>query len=669
MPIRAVILAAALAVSPAFAQEVDPARTAVVAGFAEDAAAAIEAASQLDPVTQDVVTWLALRDGLGSFDDYRGFVLRRSDWPGMDTLRAKAEPVIEKGHNAGEVIAWFAGNLPQTGAGTLRLAEALLTTGAVDAARAVLRRAWIELDLSREGHDALLSAFPDLMAPYHFARADALLWRGQATQAGWMLDVLPEDRVGLIAARIAYQRDADDLGDAVVAVPSGQRLDAGLAHDRFEWLASKGEWTEAVEILADRSTSASALGEPQPWASYRRILARWEMREGRANSAYQLASRHYLRGGADYADLEWLAGYVALTYLGDPTQALEHFDNALREVSSPISTAKMQYWRGRSFAMKQDVDAAVMAYSAAAEHQTAFYGLLAAEKLGRGFDPQLVGGEVLWQGAPVFDLPLVQAAVLLLAAEERGAAYTFFAHLGEALPAESLSALGAYLVEIDETFFALVLGKAGAARGIILPEIYFPLHDLAQMDLPVEPALALSIARRESEFNAGVASPVGALGLMQLMPATAEEVAGKLDLPFERAKLTGDWSYNAILGSAYLAELQAEFGASPVMIAAAYNAGPSRPKQWIEERGDPRLRHMDVVDWIEHIPFRETRNYVMRVTESLPIYRARLTGDGGALAFTALLVGEKPLLRPVARPTVRVVDRVPDVRPIARPRR
>jgi soluble lytic murein transglycosylase len=174
------------------------------------------------------------------------------------------------------------------------------------------------------------------------------------------------------------------------------------------------------------------------------------------------------------------------------------------------------------------------------------------------------------------------------------------------------------------------------------------------MDLPVSRALALSIARRESEFNAGVGSPVGALGLMQLMPATAEEVAGTLDLPYSRARLTADWRYNATLGAQYLAYLEEEFGPSPVMIAAGYNAGPSRPKSWIAERGDPRLREMDVVDWIEHIPFRETLTYVQRVTESIPIYEARLSGQAGPINFSRLLTGEKPVLRPRARPDAGV---------------
>jgi len=205
-------------------------------------------------------------------------------------------------------------------------------------------------------------------------------------------------------------------------------------------------------------------------------------------------------------------------------------------------------------------------------------------------------------------------------------------------------------------------------RDILIPSIYYPLHDLAELDLPVAPALALSVARRESEFNETIGSPVGALGLMQVMPATAEEVAGWLDLPYSRARLTADWEYNATLGAAYLAYLTEEFGPTPVMIAAGYNAGPSRPRTWMSERGDPRVREMDIIDWIEHIPFRETRNYVQRVTESMPAYEARLTGRSGPIRFTALLLGEKPLVRPLARPSTRDTA-APDMRPIARPTR
>ncbi|MEO9863787.1 lytic transglycosylase domain-containing protein, partial [Yoonia sp.] len=383
---------------------------------------------------------------------------------------------------------------------------------------------------------------------------------------------------------------------------------------------------------------------------------------------------------------------IALRYFDDATLALSHFDAMAAAVDTPISLGRAGYWRGRAYQALGDANAAALAYAEASDHQTSFYGLLAGEQLGMALDPALTGRADArdWQGADVLENELVIAALALLEAGERGLATQFFAQLGRQLDADDTGRLAALMEEMDQSYYAVLLGKAAAARGIIVPSAYFPMHGVADMDLPVEPALSLAIARRESEFNAGAGSPVGALGLMQLMPATAQEVAGFLDLPYSKARLTSDWSYNAQLGSKYLSVLQDQFGFSPVQIAAGYNAGPSRPWSWMDQRGDPRIGEADVVDWIEHIPFRETRNYVMRVTESIPVYRARLTGQTGPIAFTSLLVGDKPLVRPQIRPVPQPVEEplsvstsdapsiatpapiptpngVPGIRPISRP--
>ncbi len=651
---------------PAMAQSVDPKAIAAIRAAGTDWDVATQMAADVDQVTVDTVMWLRLRDGAAEFADYEAFLNRRAGWPGADRLRAEAELLIDDSMTPAAVVAWFGDAAPQTGEGAVHLARAQFALEQPEAARKTLRDTWINRRLTEGGQEAMIAAFRAELEPFHTARVDALLWRSRSDDAARMLPLLSDEQSALSAARIGYNRRAGNLPALVKEVPAALRLDPGFAYARYAWLAGRGERTDAVKMLLERSTSGAALGEPFRWSGWRRVLARWEMREGRAEQAYILASRHYLTDGASYADLEWLSGYLSLTYLGDPTQALGHFENALRASSSPISLGRMHYWIGRTHEVKGNADLAAEAYSAGAAHQTSFYGLLASEKVGRALDPALVGAPVDWQGAAVFDDDIVQAALTLLAGGERGAAFTFFAQLARTLDATALAQLGAYLTDIDEQRYTILLGKAAVARGIVIPDIYFPIHDLAEMDLPVDPSLALSIARRESEFNEGIASPVGALGLMQVMPATAREVAGNLGLPYARGRLTNDWRYNATLGGAYLAFLEEEFGPSPVMIAAGYNAGPGRPFSWMEERGDPRLLEMDVVDWIEHIPLRETRNYVMRVTESIPVYEARLTGQTGPVRFTELLIGKKPLLRPRARP-VPAAETAYDVRPIARP--
>ncbi len=603
-----------------------------------------------DEVTLDLVTWLRLRAGEGEFADYQLFVRARPTWPGMDRIRARGEEMIERGHDPAEVMRWFGDLRPQTGEGAVRLAEALIARDQTLLAKDILENAWLNLRLTDEGQEEMLWGYEGTIKPFHAERVDALLWRWRTTEAERMLPLLDDDQRALVEARLAYITKSSDIGEKVQAVPEALKDHPGLAYDRYNWLADRGARTEAVALLRQRSTSVEALGQPFRWSGWRRSLARWEMRQGRPEVAYELASKHFLTDGTSYADLEWVAGYVSLTYLSNPKQALEHFRAARGAVSSPISMSRMDYWTAR--ALEALGEPAQNYYREAAQHQTAFYGLLAAEKLGMTLDSALTGRDDAddWRGAEIMQDDLVRAAFLLLEAGERGAAVTFFVEIGKRLSADDLARVGTRLDEMDESFFEVVLGKTAVTQGVLVPSIYFPVHALAEMDLPVEPALSLSVARRESEFNAVVGSAVGALGLMQLMPPTAEEVSGIVGEPYSRAKLTADWEYNARLGSKYLEILQEQFGPGPVMIAAGYNAGPSRPETWIDERGDPRLGEMDVIDWIEHIPFRETRNYVMRVAESIPVYRARLSGETGPIQFTQLLIGEKPLIRPVERP-------------------
>jgi soluble lytic murein transglycosylase len=643
-----------------------------------------------DPLHRDLLTWTRLREGVGTFAEYRAFVAARPDWPGLDRMRARGEEVIDEGADPRDVLDWFAETAPQTGQGAVSLARALIETGNRGKAEAVLRDAWLSLGLTEEGHAAMMAAYPDVLAPYHAARTDAMLWRWRTSDAARMLPLLDAPQRALAEARIALIRKTGDAAAKLAAVPAELADSTGLAYDRLNWLADRGDWTEAVALLTSRTDNAQTMVDPERWASWRRVLSRWLMREGRAEEAYALAARHHLAAGESYADLEWLAGYLSLRFLDKPAQALIHFQALDAAVDSPISAGRAGYWLGRTYEALGRPDAAAAAYGRAAQNQTAFYGLLAAEKLGQTLDPALTGGEVFPDpaGSSLLTRDDTRAAFALLDANQRSAAVLFFAQMGQTLDRIELGQMADILHQRDEPFFEVLLGKAAVTRGIVIPQLYFPIHDLAKMDLPVAPELALSIARRESEFNASVGSPVGALGLMQLMPATAEEVASELGLPYSRGRLTADWQYNATLGTAYLAGLQEKFGDSPVMIAAGYNAGASRPSQWISERGDPRRGDVDVIDWIEAIPFRETRNYVQRVTESIPVYQARLSGQTGPIAFTQLLIGKAPLIRPQARPArdtapiaiatetppavkpppdVRLPPLLPVIRPLARP--
>jgi len=604
-------------------------RLALTAVYRDDWAEAARLAKG-DPVAEDLVEWRRLKAGDGQFADYRAFLARNADWPEPDILRARGEPKIPAGTDPSDVIAYFDGNVPQTGTGALRLADALAATGEGDRAKAVIAEAWKSIDMGAAEEAAILATWADTVAPHHVARLDMFLWADDRTGATRMMARVDAGRKALAEARLALQRQAAGVDAALERVPAALQDDGGLAYDRMYWRIEKRRRAEAADLIIAQSTSAEALGRPEEWGSWRRVLARQAMRDGNGARAYALASTHFMPHSTenyDYADLEWLSGYVALRYLKEPAKALTHFRRFTSAVYTPISLGRGHYWVGRALEEMGDTEAAMEAYRAGGEHQTAFYGLLAAEKAGMAMDPGLTGaGEGPdWTTTSLADSSVRKAAELLYFAGARWETIRFLSHLAETLPEDELVALGEYSLTLADPYVAVRVAKQTVRNGPVSIRAYFPLTDLG-IELPVEEALALAIARRESEFNIAAVSPVGARGLMQLMPGTAKLMSRKVGQRYAVAKLTTDAVYNATLGSAYLAELIDEFGKNYLLVSAGYNAGPGRPRRWIGLYGDPRSAGTDPVDWIEHIPFRETRNYAMRVAESLPVYRARLTG-------------------------------------------
>lgn len=616
-------------------------RAALDAAAAGDWAAAAERARRAGPNAATVIEWQRLRDGQGSFDEYRAFLARHPDWPGLPLLQRMGEAAIGPQTDPAAIRAYFAQTRPQTGKGSLAYIDALAAAGEQEAARREAIRAWRSLTLTEEEHAAFLARHGAVLADHHDGRTAAMLRLGAVADARRMLPLNSPYTRAVAAARVALQADDKGVDDLIAALPEAAERSGGLAYDRFRWRIRRGFYDSATTLLLERSSDAAALGDPEQWADWRRRLARREMRVGDGLRAYQIAARHFLRQGPDYADLEWLAGYIALRKLGDPARALTHFDRFAAAVDGPISSARAGYWRGRALEALGRRDEARAAYAEGARYTTSFYGLLAAEKVGLPLPAALAGGERYpdWRQMPFVSSSVLAAARELMAAGDRTQAARFLLHLGEGLSGYEIGALAGLALQANEPYVALKLAKAAADKGVIWPSAYFPLPELTGLDLPVRTELALAIARRESEFHPEVISPAGARGLMQVMPGTAKLMAQKTGLAYDAPRLTGDWRYNARLGAAYLDQLIGEFGNSPILVAVGYNAGPGRSRSWIAELGDPRAPGVDPVDWIEAIPFRETQTYVMRVAESLPIYRARLTGRTGPLDFTAELKG------------------------------
>ncbi len=591
----------------------------------------------------DIVDWTWLRGSNGSVQDYVNFLNRNAHWPGLRWMREQGEARLGSDDAPELVLAFFGAEPPQTAPGALQKIRALQALGRDVEARDEIVRAWTTLDMERDDRVAFQDRFSDVIAPHHTDRLDMLLWRGKTSQAEAIIPLVPDDWKALAAARIALRNDRPGVDALIETVPASLALDGGLAYERFQWRVKRGRRESAIELMLERSVSAESLGDPERWARLRRDYARRLMRDGDADTAYRLASRHFVDPETDYldfSDLEWLAGYLALTYLDAPEQALLHFTRFETAVESPISMGRAGYWIGRAHEALGDTEAAAKAYAWGGEYQTSFYGQLAAEKAGLPMDPTAANlppfpgpAGTSFEGSDV-----VEAARLFLATGRLGRAEQFLSHLAETMPEEDLVAFVGHVREVfDHPHLNVAVGKEIAQRGLPVPYAYFPETDLGLADLPVERALALAIARRESEFDPVVVSPAGARGLMQLMPGTAELMSRELGIDYSRGKLTTDPVYNATLGSGYLRRLVDEFGLNLPLVASGYNAGPGRPRQWIERFGDPRDASVDAVDWVEHVPFNETRNYIMRVTEAYTIYQARVAGEVQPLRVSEVL--------------------------------
>ncbi len=589
-----------------------------------------------DPVIADLAMWRILSAGEGTWRDYSSFIAQNPDWPNLKRIRAKGERTMPSGLSLLEIDGFLGSERPQTGTGALRRAEALRAAGRANDAAAEIVTAWRTLSMTAEEQNEYRAYHGPTIQAYHRDRADELAWRGLTSEAEAMAALLDPGYAALIRARVLLRRRADGVDAAIKAVPASLQSDPGLAYERFVWRMRKNRYDGAADIIRAQSGSAATLGRPELWGDRRRLLVRRMLRLGQVIPAYNLANQNHMTEGSNYSDLEWLAGWIALRRMHEPDRAIAHFSRFLAAVATPISYGRGNYWMGRAHEAKRDQNAARDWYARAAEHQTSYYGQLAATKIGAGPKADLAalpGGS--WKSAPFANRTVTRATVALSRDFDRRRAHWFLTHIASTLSSyEDLASVAQLATELGREDAAIRISKIAARKGHVLQGHYYPLNGLAQFNRGVEPALAMAIARQESELNIEAISPAGARGLMQLMPGTAKKVSGWLDMPYNKARLTTDWQYNATLGQTYLARRLDQFGGSVAMAAAAYNAGAGRVDQWIERYGDPRAPGVDVVDWIETIPFRETRNYVQRVLEGLQVYRNRIAG--GPVPFRVL---------------------------------
>ncbi len=586
-----------------------------------------------DPVLKNLIMWKRASDGVPgmTFDELNLALMMLDGWPQTSKIRQRAEEIIElSALDAAARVEWLDKSGPATGAGKVALANALRESGNRARSDTVIKDAWRGNTLDTDLQRVVLARYgQSLSQDDHRARVDFLLWTGQTSAAEALKPQLNADYRKLVDARVALSKRAKNVDALVAAVPAHLTSNPGLLYERAKY--RRGKKIDGVSDLLRQidGKDVPAAGRSRLW-SERAIATREELKLRNYSRAYQLASPHGLSSGSDFAEAEWLSGWIALRLTGDATRSLGHFEHMTAGVTAPVSLARGYYWTGRARDALGQGDAALAAYGAASAHKFTYYGQLAAERM---------GDKAVSFGAPPvpsaeerarFDaMPVVQAMRLLGEAGEteslRHFAYYLDDQLTEPVDYEMLASLANEFATPD---VGVRIGKAGLQRGVVAPAAAYPVlsHPVSRKP-QVERAFVLAITRQESEFNPNAMSPVGARGLMQFMPATARNEARLRGMPYQQDWLTSDPAYNMTLGGLHLDTLLNQFNGSYIMTAAAYNAGPSRPSQWVRDYGDPRTGQIDPVDWVEFVPFSETRNYIQRVMENIQVYRHRLTGE------------------------------------------
>jgi soluble lytic murein transglycosylase len=590
------------------------------------------AAAISDPVARKLAEWIILRsdDNGASVERYRAFISANPSWPSQTFLRRRIEAALWDDHRDDATVwAWFENESPLSAKGKFSLARAMIARGDRANAERLVRDAWRNDSMSEDTENTALDLFGALLTPGdHKARMDLLLYGSEHDAALRAAKRLGANHVALAKARIAAYRKAPNTRALLEAVPHELHGDPGYIFSKIQLLRREEKVAEAAQLMMSAPKDPGRLYNLDEWWIERRLMSRKMLDIGEPRTAYLIARDAALPTRDIYkTEQEFTAGWIALRFLTDPATAARHFARIGVGSVNPTTLARAGYWQGRAAEAAGRSQDARAAYTAAAAQSTSYYGQLARAKLGL---PQIaLNGVPAGRSRGIERLEVVRAVQLLYDLDEREIAIPIFADMGENGDPDALVGLGELASRRADARSMLLMGKAALNRGLPFDFYAYPVSGIPSFKSigpAVEQSIMFAIARQESAFNPLVVSPAQAYGLMQVTPDAGRYVCKKYGADFDLGRMKTDPVYNAALGAAELGGLIEDYRGSYIMTFAAYNAGRGSVKKWVERYGDPRDPKVDAVDWVELIPFSETRNYVQRVMENLQVYRARFGG-------------------------------------------
>ncbi len=586
-----------------------------------------------DPVARKLIDWAVLRAETDDFifERYAAFIANNPGWPSLVQFRRKAEAALwQNSASDAQIRSFFASQKPLSAKGKLALARAALNQGDRNQAQHLVREAWRMESFSADMEKRTLDAFGALLsAGDHKARMDRRLYAEDIEEAMRSAQRLGPSQVAVAKARAAVVNKASNAKALLDAVPADARNDAAYIFAMAQWLRRNDKIAEAAQWMLKAPNTHAAIHDPEEWWTERRLLARKLLDIGDPQTAFRISSAAAIPE-KEHPQVEALftSGWIALRFLNDPAAAMPYFARIARAAEHPASLARSYYWQGRTAEAQGKRDEARRFYEHGARYPTAYYGQLARAKLGAG-ELRVPPPPPMAAHAP--RLEVVRAIEILYAIDERDLVVSAVADLADkATDMNALAAVAALTEKHRDARAMVLLGRTAVGRGLPFEAYAYPIAGLPRYNPvgpQVEPHIAYAIARQESGFHPRAVSSANALGLMQVTPAAGKYIAKKNGIAFDQKRLLNDPVYNVQMGAAELGDVIEAYRGSYILAFVAYNAGRGRVREWTERYGDPRDPKVDPVDWVERIPFSETRNYVQRVMENMQIYRVRFGGS------------------------------------------
>jgi soluble lytic murein transglycosylase len=585
-----------------------------------------------DKEFKNLILWMYLKENgnQATFSDYQNFIKKNNNYPRINRLKYLAEQkIIIRNTTPNSIINWFENNPPLGGMGKLKLGEAYLAKNENILAKELIKAGWINANLSKNDLRFYRKKFKNIInSDDHIKRANYLAWNKDYWDLKRMLVYLPKDERALYNARQILMSNSYGVDKSISQVPAHLKNDVGLEYDRLKWRNRRGRLEPSLEILyANGNKTEEELGRADLWWKQRESIARTLIYKKRYKTAYKIASEHSLTSGPEFAEAEWLSGWIALTFLKSGEYAINHFDNFYNNVGYPISLARGAYWLGKSYKSIGDAKNSEKYFREGAVFLTTYYGQLSFNEINYGGDYVLKDNtsiDVEYEKEFNKD-PLIKHVILLKELDVSQYSKDILKHLATLNIEKGSEVLAAKLAtQIGRYDFAIQISKKASYEKRFYNQFNYPIISTpSQINKKImpQPEFILSIIRQESEFDRRANSYVGARGMMQLMKYTAKIVAKQAKLPYSISRLTKDPEYNIKLGSYYFNSLLDNYNGVYPFAIAAYNAGPNRVKTWRRVNGDPSKQELDYVDWIELIRFKETRNYVQRVLENVNVYK------------------------------------------------